>query len=143
MTAVFWIAFVFVIVGLGVSIYAAVKALNTSFSPNEDHILFWVGTVFTTIGVVMFIYLAASYMSKTNSLTKQKEQLYMKIMDLQNQLGQCKGIPSASGASGSSGPGFFSRGWNKFKGFFNRNASVPVAGNPGEVNPFKAQETSL
>ena len=142
MTIIFWIAFIFVIVGLGISIYAAVKALNSAFSPNEDHVLYWVGIVLTTIGVVMFIYLAASYISKTNTLMKEKDRLYMKIMDLQNQLGQCKGIPGASGASGSSGPGFFSRGWNKFKGFFSRNTSVPASGNTGEVNPFKNQETS-
>jgi hypothetical protein len=143
MTAVFWVAFAFVIVGLGISIYAAVKALNTAFSPNEDHVLFWIGTIFTTIGVIIFIYLASTYMSKTNTLMKEKDRLYMKIMDLQNQLGQCKGGPGVSGAPGSSGPGFFSRGWNKFKGFFSRNTSVPAAGNTGEVNPSKVQETSL
>lgn len=131
--AVFWIAFVFVIVGLGLSIYAAVKALNTAFSPREDHVLFWIGTILATIGAIMFIYLAASYISKNNNLIKEKDRLYMRIMNLQDQLGKCSGSPVASNSSG--GPGL----WSRFKGFFSRNSSVPPAGNPGEVNPFKSQ----
>lgn len=135
MTWVFWISFVFVIVGLGLSIYAAVKALNSSFSKNEDHVLFWIGTILTAIGSIMLMYLAVSYISKNNTLMKQNNNLYMKIMDLQNQVGQCKG-----GSSGPSGPGFFSRIGSKIGGWFGRNTSVPAAGNTGEVNPFKNQE---
>jgi uncharacterized protein YjeT (DUF2065 family) len=125
MSWVFWIAFVFVIVGLGLSIYAAVKALNSAFSPNEDHVLFWIGIILTSIGVGMLLYIAFSNNSKINKLNSENIKLYRMVSE-------CK-----MGTNPSS-PGM----WSRFKGWFSRNSSVSPAGNPGEVNPFKNQESS-
>lgn len=122
---VFWIAFVFVIVGLGLSLYAAIKALNSAFSPNEEHVLFWIGIILTTVGVVILMYLVVTYSSKINKLNNETVKLYRMISECKN---------GNSNAMTPSSPGM----WSRFKGFFNR--SVPVAGNPGEVNPFITQE---
>ena len=125
MTGWFWFALILIIIGLGLSWYAAIKALNTAFSPKEDHGLFWGGTVCLTAGIVILMVIFFSYVNENTKLNK-------KVDMLNRELGQCKGI------SGSSGPGL----WSRFKGLFSRNTSVPAAGNPGEVNPFKKQEQS-
>lgn len=130
-------AILLVVIGLGLSLYAAVRALNSAFSEKEDHALFWTGTILTAIGVIILIFLVFNKMSKINTLTNENYNLYSKISNLQTQLGKCSG---SSISSGPSGPSFFSRIGSKIGGWFRRNTSVPAAGNSDEVNRFKSQE---
>jgi hypothetical protein len=132
------VAILLIAIGLGLSWYAAIKALNSAFSPREDHGLFWGGTVCLTIGILLLIVLIVMKNSKITTLTRENYNLYSKVSSLQEQLGKCGGGSSAG--PGSSGPGFFSRLGSRIGGFFSRNSSVPATGNPGEVNPFKNQQ---
>ena len=133
MTFWFWLAFVSIIIGIGLSWYAAIRGLNSAFSEKVDHGLFWAGTVFLTIGIAIMLVLIFNYASENTKLMKEVRNLNNTIYELNKQLGQCGG----KGVSGPSGPGFFSRLGSKIGGYFSRNTSVPIAGNPGEVNPFK------
>ncbi len=125
MSAWFWGAFFFIIVGLILTWYTSIRALNSSFSKDEEHGLFWAGTVCLTIGIVTMIVIVFSYARDNTKLTQEIKNLNNQIYELNKQLGQC----GRGGSSGSSGPGFFSRAWTGFKGFFNRNAGTPDAGN--------------
>lgn len=133
----FWFAFVSIIIGLGLTWYASIRALNSAFSKKEEHGLFWAGTAFLTVGIIMLMVIFFSYVKDNTNLKKDIEILTNKIYDLNNKLGQCSG---KGGSSGPSGPGFFSRIGSKIGGWFGRNTSVPAAGNTGEVNPFRIQE---
>jgi hypothetical protein len=124
----FWLCFLSIIAGIIVSWYAAIKALNTAYSEKNDHVLFWVGTVFVTLGILGLFIFAFSADSKRKNAEAEVIMLYRKLSQLSDE---CKGR-NGPAPPGSSGPGL----WSRFKGFFNRNTSVPPAGNPGEVNPF-------
>jgi hypothetical protein len=129
-------AIALLLIGFVLTIIFGEKALNKAFSPGSDHGLFWAGIVSLAGGFGFLIIYIFMKISRINTLTKENYGLYSKINSLQEQLGQCKGGPVGPG---SSGPGFFSRMGSKIGGFFSRNTSVPAAGNPGEVNPFKNQ----
>jgi hypothetical protein len=136
-TWLFIAAILFIVIGLGLVWYASIKALNSAFSPREDHGLFWGGTVCLTFGIILLVVLIFMKNSKISTLTRENYNLYSKVSSLQEQLGKCGIGPPKPGISG---PGFFSRLGSRIGGFFSRNTSVPPAGNPGEVNPFKNQE---
>ncbi len=122
----FWGSFFFIIVGLILTWYTSIRALNSSFSKNEEHGLFWAGTVCLTIGIVTMLVIVFSYARDNTRLMQENRNLNIQLYDLKQQLGQC-GKGGSSGAP--SGPGFFSNAWSGFKGFFKRNAGTPDAGN--------------
>jgi hypothetical protein len=126
MSAWFWGAFALIIIGIVLCWYVSIRALNSAYSEKWEHGLFWCGTVCITIGIVIMMVIVFYY-------ARQNSQFKKDIIDLNITLRKYQS------SGGSSGPGFFSRIGSKIGGWFKKNTSVPAAGNPGEVNPFKNQ----
>lgn len=134
-TWVLIVAIVLIVTGFVLTVIFGEKALNKAYNPGSDHGLFWAGIVSLAGGIgFLILYIVI----KIYSLNREILGLSRKNINLQESLTKCKAISPMN--PGSSGPGFFSRLGSKIGGFFSRNTSVPPAGNPGEVNPFKVQE---
>jgi len=124
-------AIALLVIGFVLTILFGEKALNKAYHPGSDHGLFYGGVILIGGGIGFLVIYIVMKIRKLNS---EKNSLIKTNSILTAQLEKC-GVTS----SGSSGPGFFSRLGSKIGGFFSRNTSVPAAGNPGEVNPFKNQ----
>lgn len=127
----------FIVIGFVLTVIFGEKALNKAFNPDHEHGLFWAGIASLAGGIGFLIIYIVMKISKIRSLKNANAVLKDENYTLNKQLSQCK---VGGSISGSSGPGFFSRLGSGISQLFKRNKYVPSAGNPDEVNPFKAQE---